>query len=399
MQSTQPPPTAPGAPLRSASHTLQGPRERNEDAVLSLPEHGVFAVADGMGGLLDGHAAARTALDILRQAAPALAARFARTDTAARTALLADIDALFLRASQAVAALAQQRGGRMGCTLTVLLVAGQRLMVAHVGDSRAYLLRGDTARLLTQDHSVAALRVRMGRMRAEDAVSSPLRNRLYQAIGVSEDPEPDVVELQARPEDKLLLCSDGVWEPLQHTALGPLSQGLSATSAVRAIVGAAERAGLHDNATALVVEPMVPAATADPIAVLRQCSLFADVDADELMRLAPWLGVQRLVPGQPLVREGEPGDAILVLAQGRLRVHRGTTHLVDLAPGAHLGEIAMLLGTARSASVSAIEPCVVYHLPRHHLHELMRRRPVLGSAITWRMAQFLAQRVVDLSAR
>lgn len=384
---------------RAAVETRQGPRERNEDSHLLLPEHGVFAVADGMGGLLNGHEASSACLAVVEEAAPELARLHADPGARQSGALTAALDQLVVRASAAVARLAAERGGRMGCTLTLAVVGENRVMMAHVGDSRAVLIHGGSSRVLTDDHSVAALRVRMGRMSEAEAALSPLRNRLYQAIGVTEQPEPDVLSLDLAPGDRLVLCSDGVWEPLQSTELGALVHGVPLDDAPARLVDGAQRVGLTDNATAVVVEAAGEARAARPVDVLRQCVLFSDVDERELMRLVPWLGEQTLRPGEPLLREGDPGDGIVILARGRLRVYRKAKVLVELGPGAHLGEIAMLLGTPRSASVSAVEEAVVYHLGREQLHELMRRRPILGAAITWRMAQFLAGRVVDLSDR
>ena len=382
---------------RAATSSAQGPRERNEDAWLCLPELGIYAVADGMGGLVDGHEASRTTLDLVAQRAPALAACFSQHGAAAQGAVVRELDGLFRDASALVSDLAATRGGRMGCTLTLAVLGEDRLLIAHVGDSRAYLVRGDEVRQLTEDHSVAALRVRLGRMTAEDAERSPLRNRLYQAIGVTEEPEPDVVELQLSAGDALLLCSDGLWEPLDMGRVAGLIAGCSAAAAVRAVVGAAEAVGLSDNATGVLIQTMAAGGGLDRAGLLRSAVLFSDLDPSDISRLVPWLGERRLGTGEALVQEGDTGDEIMVLAAGSLRVHKTGVGLVDLHPGAHMGEISMLLGTPRTASIAALEPSVVLVLPRTHLHELMRRRPVLASAITWRMAQFLAQRVVTLS--
>jgi protein phosphatase len=155
----------------------------------------------------------------------------------------------------------------MGTTMTVALVAGGQVTIGHVGDSRAYLLRGGALEQLTADHSLVAELVRSGRLSPEEAESHPQRSVITRALGTEPDVDVDTLAVTAQEGDLFLLCSDGLTGMVSDAEIQELLvQGReSLERAARLLVDAANRAGGEDNVTVVLFEPgdTAPTAPAD----------------------------------------------------------------------------------------------------------------------------------------
>ena len=228
-------------------------RGGNEDALLLEPP--LYAVADGMGGHRAGEIASRVAVDALLADAPRRADSKA-LGRAVRTANRAVMDA---------AEKSRTRAG-MGTTLTAVMVDGTHLAVAHVGDSRAYLLHEGVLERITEDHSMVADLVRQGSLTEEDARFHPQRSVITRALGSDPNMVADVFDVQAAVGDRLLLCSDGLSSMLADEHIAEmLRTAPDPQAAVHALVGAANRAGGYDNITVIVVDlDATPAAELSP---------------------------------------------------------------------------------------------------------------------------------------
>src|SRR5271155_522187 len=173
-------------------------RENNEDSYRVAPELNLFVLSDGMGGLEAGEVASRVAVDTIlahcreAEANPSLpiVGEIIEGVSSASNRLASAIRL----ANEAVRRAAQQSAAShgMGATVVAVRFAEERMSLAHVGDSRAYRLRGDSFEQLTQDHSFVAEQVRRGRMTAEEAGSSRLQSVLIRALGIDADVEVDV---------------------------------------------------------------------------------------------------------------------------------------------------------------------------------------------------------------
>ena len=263
-------------------------RDHNEDSAHVDPHHRFFIVADGMGGHAAGEVASAMAVDTVRKTLEASTAVIdgftARPTDNARRALVQLLQSAVLAAHQAVF----QRGSResdkagMGTTLDVLLIAGQEAFVAHVGDSRTYLIRDGKAAQLTTDHTVAEVLVIEGKLTIEEALVSPYRTVLVNAIGVAADVGVEMAHLQLRAADKLLLCSDGLHdyflaEQELADALGPAAAP-GAKAALTHLVETAKDRGGHDNITGVVVT-IVDLAEAVPATIEQDQTLPVDLPA------------------------------------------------------------------------------------------------------------------------
>jgi len=142
-----------------------------------------------------------------------------------------------------------------GTTLTCLLVVNERAVIAHVGDSRAYVYHDGLLRQITKDHSYVDKLVEMGQLTAEEAAVHPQKNVLYRAVGQEGLLEVDTHVETIPRRGRLLLCSDGLWGMLSDEEIARIvSHAATAQAACNQLVDAANEAGGRDNITAIVVE-------------------------------------------------------------------------------------------------------------------------------------------------
>jgi protein phosphatase len=142
----------------------------------------------------------------------------------------------------------------MGTTIVAALVRGDNLALAHVGDSRIYLIRDNTMEQLTNDHSLVMEQVRRGMLTLEQAAQSPLQNIITRALGAAEDVEPDLADYKLVNQDTLLLCSDGLTRHLSdERILSIVAKSSSLVAACDDLIASANAAGGSDNITCLMV--------------------------------------------------------------------------------------------------------------------------------------------------
>ncbi len=236
-------------------------RDHNEDSATMETARGFFIVADGMGGHAAGEVASAMAVETvkktLEEAQPEIDAfKRAPTDTGRRE-LVQLLQNAVLQAHQAVFQRGQNESDKtgMGTTLDVVLIAGPEAFVAHVGDSRTYLIRDGKSSQITTDHTVAEVLVIEGKLTIEEAQVSPLRTILVNAIGVSADVGVEMAHVQLRRGDRMLLCSDGLHDYFPSDE--EVAQRLSADNlgdAIKEMVELAKTRGGHDNITGVAIQ-------------------------------------------------------------------------------------------------------------------------------------------------
>lgn len=228
-------------------------RTINEDrAVIErLPGGIVLAVlADGMGGHQAGDVASQTAVDLVVQALAGQEQDLpaGEQEKRLRAAIVAANADIYARS------ISRPELAGMGTTLVVALAGPERGVIAHVGDSRAYLLRSGQLDRLTEDHSLVNELVRSGQISPEEAEGHPRRNVLTRAVGTEPDVVPDMHEWVWSPGDTLLLCTDGLTNMMSEAAISGLLQETDDVEAVAdKLLEAALAAGGDDNITVIVV--------------------------------------------------------------------------------------------------------------------------------------------------
>lgn len=217
-------------------------REHNEDSLTVLPP--LFAVADGMGGHEAGEIASEITINTLNDLAP----ESADAEALARAVVAANLNVI-KAPSQGIG-----REG-MGTTLTAAILEKERLIIAQVGDSRAYLLHNGSLQQITRDHSLMADMIEAGQLTEAEARVHPNRSVITRAIGSDPHMQPDLYELNVETGDRLLLCSDGVCGMIEDSEIASIMrQTPSAQACADQLVEAALHAGGFDNATAVVVD-------------------------------------------------------------------------------------------------------------------------------------------------
>lgn len=230
-------------------------RSHNEDSYLVDEEIGLYLVADGMGGHAGGAHASQACVDIVDRVVRHGLSTIEGLAPQHREGAIRDL--LAAAASEASAriydqALADERLAGMGTTLTGMLVVGNFAHVVHVGDSRAYLLRGDTAQQLTEDHSWINEQVQAGLLTEEEAAASDLKHIITRSVGFERGVRADVITVRIGLGDAVLLCSDGLANYTDEAELAALARDHFLADLPRICVDLANQRGGEDNITVLV---------------------------------------------------------------------------------------------------------------------------------------------------
>ena len=285
-------------------------RNANEDSLVVDPP--LFAVADGMGGAKAGEVASAVAVEAVEGTTESGEPVEAQLATIVRQAN---------RRIYELAAADESRRG-MGTTLTLAKVHGDEVSLAHVGDSRAYRLRGGELEQLTRDHSLVAELERSGQITPEAAEHHPQRSIITRALGPEPEVEVDTYTLAGRPGDLFLICSDGLTSMISDDEVGSILRSAgSLDEAAAELVRAANQSGGKDNITVILFrlgEGKVAAATAraepappDEDTIVGGISA-ADVAAAATTRPAPEPPL-REEGDEPLAALGDaPADATIV---------------------------------------------------------------------------------------
>jgi PPM family protein phosphatase len=226
-------------------------RAENQDRAYANDELGIFLVVDGLGGHAAGEKAAETAVKAIRN-------EMAKPDGAARDRILRAITAANNRISEEAAENDNWRG--MACVLTLAVIADDKVIVGHVGDSRLYLTWNGAIRKLTSDHSPVGEREDGGELTEAEAMAHPRRHEVFRDVGSRrrEPDEEDFIELKEflfKPDAAILLCSDGLSDLLTSAEMLDVIERYDGDPAQVAheLVEAANLAGGNDNITAIFV--------------------------------------------------------------------------------------------------------------------------------------------------
>jgi protein phosphatase len=287
-------------------------REQNEDNACALiaenGEAGLFIVADGMGGYQAGEVASRIAVEKIRDALknylvpvydqptvrltpiseqetlrlktmapgdeatiqlnPARSGRGKTRklpETASAKSMEEHLKAALRQANRAILSYGEEQTGArgLGCTVTMVLVYNGRAHVANIGDSRTYLLRRGELVPLTRDHSLVAKLVEARQIDPEDIYTHPQRNLIYHSLGAGHKHiDPDVFHETLQPGDKLLLCSDGLWEMVRPPfLLKALTEQDDNEKICETLINLANANGGEDNISAVVVQVLADQAS------------------------------------------------------------------------------------------------------------------------------------------
>ncbi len=230
-------------------------RELNEDSYRILPGSSqsscVFIVADGMGGHNCGEVASRMAVDYLSEAITGEGAGICSSEDtgAGLRRLVEDTNRAVYEKS-----LERPEVNGMGTTLTTAVINNNTITVAHVGDSRLYLIRNGKMLQLTEDHSYISELVKNGSLTREEAEHHPGKNIITRAIGSSPELEVDILSREIEKEDIFLMCTDGLTNMLDEAEIYDVIVGCEPEKACSELIEAAKVKGGEDNITVIVIK-------------------------------------------------------------------------------------------------------------------------------------------------
>ncbi len=245
------------SPVSSAGLSITGKvRSINEDFFSIDNDKQLYIVADGLGGHNAGEVASSNSTRIINNLITEdIIEKFRQHEDIIGDALISAV----LETHRAISEMAQKSSeySNMGTTVVMALVIDSVIHLVHVGDSRAYLLKDGSFKRVTDDHSYVMALVKEGKMSEKDIRKSPIKNHLLQAIGSPSPIKPEYSNFRLSPGDKVLLCSDGLWELMEDNELGDsLKKKLPPQDICTFLVDTANNNGGHDNITAVVVESL-----------------------------------------------------------------------------------------------------------------------------------------------
>lgn len=233
-------------------------RKKNEDNLGLFPEQGLFFVADGVGGMPAGEIASMLVVEVL----PSLLEQ--RLANSINDNVSSDQNEIIINLKQAVIDLSNRLASDsqnhpqyagMASTLVLVLCTEKHLFIAHLGDSRAYILKGETLHQMTNDHTLVRHLLQANAITQEEAVHHPGKNQLVQYIGMAMTPRPDVICVPRVSAERVLLCSDGLTDMLSKQKITQfLVKNSSPETTCKALIKAANLAGGKDNISVVLVE-------------------------------------------------------------------------------------------------------------------------------------------------
>ena len=382
-------------------------RDHNEDSFLVDKKLNLFIVADGMGGHAAGEVAsqlaARTVRQVLVRERDMLHQFEAGHGGVGRRDVLRLLESAVQQACSAVYGEGQRDESKrgMGTTVDALLLIGSRGFIAHVGDSRVYLVRQGAVHQLTEDHSLINELLKRGRLSREQIDKLQYKNAVTRAVGVYESVEVDTLDFDVLMGDRFLLCSDGLSGYLDEAEIGQKFAETPEDSLAQHFIDLANERGGKDNITAVVIKVPDAERGVDRLArevnlkmeVLHKMPLFRHLTYQELVRVLNITEVQSYEENACIVEEGAEGDELFIVLTGQVRVHSGDAVFVHLGPGQHLGEMALVDKAPRSASVSADEQSKVLAIRRRDFFDIVRKDHAIAVKLLWSFLGVLTERL------
>lgn len=379
-------------------------RTNNQDAYLIDEATQLYVVCDGVGGRSGGEEASRIACEFIGhriRSHEAELRQFAVGEGRLTRRLIGGlVEHAISDASGAIReyALAHPELTGMATTVCLLLVVGEHAFVAHVGDSRVYLVRHKTMHLLTEDHSLLNDLRRRGRDAENSQLGAAYQGALTRALGVLNTARVDLLDLELLPGDRIILCSDGVHDVVGDNAMQAIAPHADPATAAHMFIDTALQNGAPDNATVVVVDVKKDAdgdrasRVRRRLEALQAISMFRYLPYPDLIRVASIAKEISLASGDVVFDEGAPGESLFVILDGHAGVIKSGSEIAQLGPGAHFGEMSLIERAPRSAGIVAKTPLIALVIERDAFFSLLREE-VTAVKLLWGMVRMLNARL------
>ena len=380
-------------------------RKSNEDFYLIDDDLSLFIVCDGVGGSLCGEIASEVSARTIRENVAknkAVIERYVQDESKLnRDAIAQMLQTAVQAANSKIWSVSESDERKRGmCTTTdVLLLAGDHAFLAHVGDSRTYLLREGKVHQLTSDHKVAEEMQKQGLWTAEDAQKSGYSNVLTRAVGVQKYVQCDTLLVELNQGDIFLLCSDGLHGYFSGNEFAEVATQVDLPRMPQALIQFAKDQGGGDNITAVVVRMDQPVENSPAFDALKKTEtlgkvpLFRYLTYSELMQVLSLVRMQNFQAGHELMREGGKGDEMYIIVSGTVEVLKGGQVLAKRGKGEIFGDMGLFDNAPRSATVRTAEITVAMLITRKDLLTLLRRDSQIAVKFLWSLNQELSSRL------
>ena len=291
---------------------------------------------------------------------------------------------------------------KLASTTCITLWMNDRFgILAHLGDSRAYLYRGGQAYQLTKDHSAYEELVKAG-MSPEEAKKNPMSGALSRCFGNSRQNQPDLLKIEFQPNDTLILCTDGVYSAFQNPQMQKLLHGVLQGEDLKSFL---EKCAYQSGDDSTMIQVHFPASmhqdspiqAADRIQLIQQAPLSKYFDYVQRSHIAAICEVQEFKKGSVVIQEETEGECMYIVAKGTFEILLKGQHLTYIKAGEFVGEVGLIhQHTRRTATVVAREDGVLLSLSRTDLFEVFKKDPDMERFFYKSMLELVMGRMVDL---
>ncbi len=302
-------------------------------------------------------------------------------------------------------------------TADVLLSLGNFLLMAHVGDSRTYLVRTGKLHRLTHDHTFLQDMIHDGGYSEEDARKRPYSNNLTRALGNNAYVQLELSQVELAAGDIFVLCTDGFSDYAKPDEILECVQTFDGMGLCQTLLKISKNKGSTDNATILVLEisssdedsatrvvskdaPQRARAMGGPseevfakIEIIKTIPLFRHLTYPELIKVLGLVNLRHYEAGVSVVVEGAPSEEMFVVLSGGIAVSKSGEHLAQRGRGEVIGEMGIFDNAPRSATVASTEPLTMMVIHRRDLFLMMREDSVLAVKLCWGIIQELSKRI------
>jgi serine/threonine protein phosphatase PrpC len=394
-------------------------RTNNEDNYFADSEHGVFAVADGVGGRDGGEIASRMVAEAIEQAALDLQQSASEADPDQSPEHREYMLGLLRHHLQQVNAdIFDEDTGRdssngMATTTDLLVISGSSAYVGHVGDSRVYLIRDGQIFRITEDHTYAEMLRRNQRtdVRKLADQNEKFEHMLTRSMGAKPHVEPDTLFLDVRPGDCFVLCTDGLTDYLSGGEILERATNAGGQELVDGLVDEAKRRGGRDNITVVVVDVAfeedtarsLPPRTIDTIRqvnFLEQIELFDGLTALELIKVLRTVYERSFSHNEVILRQGEASGALYLIVEGEIDLTVDGTQVACLQAGQHFGELALFAeDKTRSATATCVNDALLLVIPSERFEKLVTEEVDIGNKLLRNLVAHAAKQIRATNAR
>ncbi len=391
-------------------------RANNEDSFIDMPEMGLFAIADGMGGERYGEVASalavKTVSEFVKNSKAVIEAYLMSESSENRAQVLKMLADALIKANTKVYKKADELklNGRMGTTLTIFLAVEDTGFMVHAGDSRLYMVRENEITLLSTDHTVANdYRKQYGDQQID--FDERISGMLTRAVGIQEFIEPEKLSFVIAPNDRYLLCSDGLYNYLGENGDETLQAFLTLrdhepenedkylSSTLNSFIEKTYKNGAGDNITAIIIS--VFGSSTEEVTetkeiikrfdAVRNIPLFEGLEYKDMLSVMDKAEIRTYNRYDVINRAAVSDPELYIILEGKVSSLKGSKHINTFYNGDHIGEVAFLTDEKPNFNLFVDKPSTFLVIKRSELQNMISENPVLGAKLLWQLSAILAK--------